>query len=278
MARLIRLILATVAISLVICVSRAELAPQWKSQAPLIVEGVVAEVFRSARMTNIHYVVEIRIQSAQLRPPAGASMQRRGVKIAEVAPAIKVPQAGEAVYVHCFTPQTDAATMPAAGGHLEIAAEGERIRAYLYPRTQGGYAGAYPDWFDRIAPDSARPEDVEEPHPSEPQPKRKQLGLYTETVLVDGKPTQRVTGLVAASAALGAGVQVHDLVTAVNGIPTTDVDSFKTAVARSNNPIRLTIRRAATGAVEEMSINFSSLLATSPEPGGGPVAPVPSPK
>ncbi|WP_165069408.1 PDZ domain-containing protein [Paludisphaera rhizosphaerae] len=278
MPRIVRLTQAILAMNLAVCAVRADLAPQWKSQAPLVVEGVVAEVFRSARLTNIHYLVEVRVQSARLQTRTSAPGERQGVKIAEVAPAIRVPQADETIYVHCFTPQPTTPPTPAAGGHLEIADEGVRIRAYLYPRPQGGYAGAYPDWFDRTSAEMARPEDVEEPHPSEPPPKRKQLGLYTETVLFEGKPTQRVTGLVASSPAQTAGIQVNDLVTAVNGVATNNVDSFRSAVARSNNPVRLTVRRVATGAVEDMTINFSALLATSPEPTGGPVAPVPSPE
>ena len=33
-------------------------------------------------------------------------------------------------------------------GHSAIPAERSQVRAYLYPRAQGGWDGAFPDWLD----------------------------------------------------------------------------------------------------------------------------------
>ena len=110
--------------------------PQGKQDAPVVVDGIVREVYKSPRQTNTDYVVQIEVQGAQL----GKAPQERL--------RLGIPVPGDDVYVHVFQPREGAPRNAAAGGHRAIPTEGSTIRAYLYPRAQGGWGGAYPDWFD----------------------------------------------------------------------------------------------------------------------------------
>ena len=56
---------------------------------------------------------------------------------------------GDQIYIHAFQPSPENQGRPGAGGHSAIPAERGQIRAYLYPRSQGGWEGAFPDWFEQ---------------------------------------------------------------------------------------------------------------------------------
>ena len=114
----------------------AQRAAQTKEGASIIVDGVVREVFRSPRQSRVDFVVQIEVNRSEYgRAPADP---RR----------VQAPAPGDQIYVHVFQPSAGDQARPGAG-HTAIPAERSHVRAYLYPRPQGGWDGAFPDWFDQ---------------------------------------------------------------------------------------------------------------------------------
>src|SRR4051812_18686290 len=70
--------------------AQAELPPRLKEDAPLVVNGVVREVYSSVRNRLVDYVVEIEVRTAEAGPmvPPGAGL--------------RLPQPGAVCYAHCF--------------------------------------------------------------------------------------------------------------------------------------------------------------------------------
>ncbi len=89
--------------------------------APLVVDGVVRQVFRSARPGRTDFLVEIEVQRSEAkRLPAGTSR-------------IDYPGPGESVYVHVFQ-RTDAAGQTVRGdGYTSIPEDGRRCVRILPP-------------------------------------------------------------------------------------------------------------------------------------------------
>src|SRR5438045_4279378 len=81
-------------------IARAEMPPQSKEQATLIVEGIVRESFRSVRATRIDFLFEIEVRSAQ----AGNAP--------EVAFPGVLPTSGDLLYVLAFQRRPDAPQVP----------------------------------------------------------------------------------------------------------------------------------------------------------------------
>ena len=87
---------ATVGLVLAVMTARShaqqakQLASAAKADAPLVVEGVVRQVFRSPRQSRTDYLLEIDVQRSEARrlPPGIARPQ--------------FPGPGESVYVHAF--------------------------------------------------------------------------------------------------------------------------------------------------------------------------------
>jgi S1-C subfamily serine protease len=264
--------------------SRAELPPQPKNEAPVVVEGTVREVFQSPRRTNVDYIVQIEVASAAL----GQSKEPiRG----------NVPAPGGEVYVHAFQRRPDAPNMPAPGGHRAIPAEGSRIKAYLYPRGEGGWAGAYPDWYDTLANAPAGADEVEpaaEP-PSAPagapgmSRELQVLAQFFGLVGVTGEPVRagnrigyRILSLAKGSPAERAGLEKGDVVVAANGAALNDLPGLIKALQDGGGRLTLDVLDVRSGKAVPVEVDMAGaeqaeIPPAEPAPAPGRPAPAPVP-
>ena len=112
----------------------------------LSVDGIVREVFQSARQDRVDFVVQIEVNQIRSRSCA-----------AEPVAQCAVPAPGDMVYVHASKRQDSALgladqgagqTQPRSGMAQTVPAERAQVRAYLYPGPKGGWEGAGTDWFE----------------------------------------------------------------------------------------------------------------------------------
>ena len=102
----------------------AQRAPQTKEGASIVVDGIVREVFRSPRQTQVDYVIQIEVSRSEYgRSPADPKR-------------VQAPAPGDQIYVHIFQPSPEHQGRPGAGGHSAIPTEKSQIRTYLYPRRR----------------------------------------------------------------------------------------------------------------------------------------------
>ena len=99
----------------------AQRAPQTKEGASIVVDGIVREVFRSPRQTQVDYVIQIEVSRSEYgRSPADPKR-------------VQAPAPGDQIYVHVFQPSPEHQGRAGASGHSAIPTEKSQIRAYLYP-------------------------------------------------------------------------------------------------------------------------------------------------
>ena len=156
--------------------ARGEMPPQPNERATLIVEGVVRESFTSVRPTVIDFLFEIEVRSAR----AGSSPERPFEG--------SLPGTGQVLYVHAFQRRPDAPQVPGPVGYRALPAEQETIRAYLYPRGQGGWQFAYPLGFERAGGGDSRPGS----EPASPGVPRR-IGVMVIPVALGNRTGLRVT-------------------------------------------------------------------------------------
>lgn len=205
--------------------------PQSRQEAVLIVDGVVKEIFRSARQSQADILVEIAVDDARIGPQS----RNRGRVI--------VPAQDERIYVHLQE-------LAGGLGHNPPPTERSRIRVYLYPRKQGGWVGAFPDWFEvtsrELAP--ASPEDPapasdaapEVAAPSKP-PKQENaletLGLEGDVVSAGGdRIVVRITTVTPEGPASKAGIEPGDVIIGAASSPITSLDDLA-ELMRTNAPV-----------------------------------------
>ncbi len=257
--------------------AHAELPPQAKQDAPVVVDGIVREVYRSPRQTNTDYVVQIEVQGTQL----GKAPQERL--------RLDVPAPGDDVYVHVFQRREDAPKVPSAGGHRAIPSEGTPVRAYLYPRSQGGWGGAYPDWFEvnnnlRAAAEEVEPAAAEAVAAGpgaapamtlEGLPKFfALLGIEGQLVNAGGRVALQAADVVANSPAALAGVEPKDVILEVNGTPLNDLNKLVESIQRGGEILKLGVLDSRTGKVLPVELNLAR--AAVPPQGRAPLENIPS--
>jgi S1-C subfamily serine protease len=198
-----------------------------KADATVVVEGEVREVFRSPRQGRIDYLVQIEVnRSMANRSPQGG-----------VRPVYPAP--GDVVYVHLF--QTEEGSGRLRGGHRGVPAERAQVRAYLTPRTRGGWQGTIPDWFELTSdqPAAEKPGDpppavasetpstVPRPSPSPAAPPEHgkavlaNLGLTAEALRVNDRIVLRVVSVERGGPAQQAGLEPGDIIAGTKGTPLT---------------------------------------------------------
>ena len=256
-----------------------ELPPQAKQDAPIVVDGIVREVFQSSRQSNTDYIVQIEVQASVL----GKAPQERL--------RMGVPTPGDDVYVHVFQRRSDAPQGPSAGGHRSLPAEGTTVRAYLFPRAQGGWTGAYPDWFDvnnniRMAAEEIDPaarEVAAAPVPSAPAQGMSVEGLPKffallgiEGALVNAgvKLALQATDVVANSPAALAGIEPKDVILEVNGAPLSDLAKLAESLQKGGPVLKLGVLDSRTGKILPVDLNLAR--ASAPPAGRPPLENIPS--
>ena len=83
----------------------AQRAPQTKEGASIVVDGIVREVFRSPRQTQVDYVIQIEVSRSEYgRLPADPKR-------------VQAPAPGDQIYVHVFQPSPEHQGRAGASGH-----------------------------------------------------------------------------------------------------------------------------------------------------------------
>lgn len=195
-----------------------------KVDAPLVVEGIVREIFRSPRQGQTDYLLQIDVLRSEGRKfPVGGGRRQ-------------FPGPGESVYVH-VSQRTDAAgQVIAADSHEDLPSERAQVRVYLIPREQGGWEGAFSDWFDPTA------DRLVEASPQDPAPSilesaangsdQVDLGMTTEVLKVDDRVALRVTSVERGGAAQESGLEVGDIIAGIDGAAITDAKQLDTVAAK----------------------------------------------
>jgi S1-C subfamily serine protease len=222
-----------------------------RSDAALIVDGIVREVFRSAREGRVDYLVQIELTRAEIgRAPAAG-------------PRPAYPAPGESVYVHVFQ---------GPGGYRAIPSERARLRAYLAPRSKGGWEGTFPDWYELTSNqltgaspnDPAPPVADTAPTPGgAPAPEVEatsrgtrapaggktaltSLGVTVETLSVQDRRVLRITAVERGGAGQRAGLEVGDIIAGVNKQPIRDAEQVEQE-ARQGGTLPLVVVDVNTG-------------------------------
>ncbi|QEH32804.1 putative periplasmic serine endoprotease DegP-like precursor [Aquisphaera giovannonii] len=276
---------AALAASLAASATAPAQQPQAKEGASIVVDGVVREVFRSPRQSRVDYIVLLEVNRAEYgRAPAD---RRR----------VLAPAPGDQVYVHLFQ-----AIGNAGGGYNAIPEERSTIRAYLYPRSESGWVGAFPDWFDQVGgPPSGRgqndpeppaanpapapaPSSPSSPAPSAPTPDAEEpsggilqrLGIRAEQVKVSGRLVLKILDVVPNSPAANAGFEKGDAIVGVNGDFITDLDHLGSSLAKGGPTATFTALNVRNGQTVPVKVDVGEILAQDrsrkPEP-----APEPAP-
>ncbi len=255
----------------------AQRAAQTKEGASIIVEGAVREVFRSPRQNQVDYVVQIDVARSEYgRAPADP---RR----------VQAPAPGDQIYVHVFTPVDGFRGV----GHSSIPAERSQVRAYLYPRAQGGWEGAFPDWLDpsNVEPAGRGPNDPEPPAGAAPAPAPtapsststpattgsilQKLGLRAEQVTVSGRLVLKTVDVVPDSPAAKAGIEPGDAIIGVNGGFITDLDQLAATILKGGPVATLVVLDIRSGKQTPVKVDVSGLIAA--EAAQRQPAPAPAP-
>src|SRR5271157_1119665 len=260
----------------------AQRAPQTKEGASIVVDGIVREVFRSPRQTQVDYVIQIEVSRSEYgRSPADPKR-------------VQAPAPGDQIYVHVFQPSPDNQGRPGASGHSALPAERSQIRAYLYPRAQGGWDGAFPDWFDQagIVAQNRVPNEPEPPAEAAPGQASaappststaaaggsilQRLGIRAEQVQVSGRLVLKVIDVAPESPAGKAGVEPGDALIGVNGGFITDLDQLATTVLKGGPVATLAVLDIRSGKQAAVKVDVSGLIAEEaaqrkPEPAPAPV-------
>jgi serine protease Do len=263
--------------------AQGQRAPQTKEGASIVVDGVVREIFRSPRQTQTDYLVQVEVSRSEYgRSPADP---RR----------VQAPAPGDQIYVH-LSQATGSSNRPGVAPAATLPDERTRIRAYLYPRTQGGWEGAYPDWYDQLnasiasrgASDPEPPADV----PLRPSPGSapaapaqadsilQKLGVKAEQVQVNGRLVFKVSELIPGGPAQNAGIEPGDAIIGIDNGFITSLDQFASVLLKGGQST-LAVLDVNTGKTASVRIDMSGTADTAapaPQPTPTPApAPVPAP-
>ena len=260
----------------------AQRAPQTKEGASVVVDGIVREVFRSPRQTQVDYLIQLEVSRSEYgRSPADPKR-------------VQAPAPGDQIYIHVFQPSPENQGRPGAGGHSAVPAERGQIRAYLYPRSQGGWEGAFPEWFEQAGlvaqnrvpnepepPAEAAPAPVPTAPPSAGAPAAagsivQRLGIRAEQVQVSGRLVLKVIDVAPDSPAGKAGIEQGDAIVGVNGGFITDLDQLATTILKGGPAATLAVLDVRSGKQAAVKVDVSGLIAEEaaqrkPEPAPAPV-------
>jgi serine protease Do len=243
-----------------------------RDDAVLVVDGVVREVFQSARRDRTDFVVQIEVKRSEAVRPARTPVR------------VLMPAPGDFVYVHAFRRAGEPAVLGQVGGNPSpaearrvVPAERSLVRVYLTPQTRGDWQAAGSDWFELAANQPADASPADPPplaEPSEPAspggnpgatpPGQRAgksavlaLGLTGETVNVQGHTVVRVTNVDAGGPAQHAGIEQGDIIAGVGDKPIEGIDQLD-ALARRGGSLSLIILDVNTGKAVRVPVELAA--------------------
>jgi serine protease Do len=192
--------------------------PKDKSDAPLAVDAIVKEVFRSPRQGGrTDYLIQLEVQKSEERKALPGNS------------GLRFPGPGDTVYVHLSQQTDQSGRVIVAESHRDVPDERSQVRAYLTPRELGGWEGAFPDWMESTGTKSPK-ERLEEKEKSGPEifgyaparTSKSSLGMTTEVVRTQRQVDYRVTSVERRGPAQRAGLEVGDMITGIENAAISD--------------------------------------------------------
>ncbi|MFN0052485.1 MAG: PDZ domain-containing protein [Planctomycetales bacterium] len=235
-----------------------------KSEAPLVVDGVVRQLFRSSRQGRADYLFQIEVLRSEGRKPTTGGVRSR------------FPGPGESMYVHVSQRLDQSGRPVPAESHKDLPGERAQVRIYLTPREQGGWEGAFPDWFDMTGdqPSEASPDDPEsgvaEKLPIETRKSR--LGMTTESLKSQNRLALRVTSIERGGLANKCGLEVGDIIAGVDGAALVDADQLE-MLAFKGKKFTLVVVDVNTGRGAQVEIDPTQQPGVGGETGAPSTAP-----
>jgi S1-C subfamily serine protease len=235
-----------------------------KADAPLVVDGVVRQLYRSPRQGRIDYLLQIEVLRSEGRksPPMGARLQ--------------FPGPGQSVYVHVSQRVDQAGRSLQGENYQELPEERSQVRAFLTPREQGGWAGAFPEWYELIGdrPAEASPQD---PAPSITEDSlapsgKSRLGMTTEVLKIENRIALRVTSVERGGVAQKCGLEVGDIIAGAEGAAITDAAQLE-GLAAKGKKFSLIVVDVNTGKGAQVEMDPSQQLANASDVGAQPTQP-----
>jgi serine protease Do len=225
-----------------------------KTEAALVVDGVVRQVFRSPRTNRTDYLVQIEVSRSEARKRlAGAAK-------------VTMPVPGDSVYVHVYQLNSSVQPVASLDSYGAMPAERAQIRAYLVPRESGGWEGTFPDWFELTSEQSADVSKLD-PAPSLPEATAgKSLGMTSELFKISNRQGLKVTSVERGGPAQKAGLEVGDVIVGVNGVPVTGQEQLD-SLSRTKPVLSLHVVDVNSGRVAQIELKVEAVA------GGLPSAP-----
>ena len=227
-----------------------------KSEAPLVVDGVVRQIFRSPRQGRTDYLLQVDVQKSEGRKP---------LKKGDLA---RFPSPGESVYVHISQRLDPSGKAIASESFQELPEERSQLRLYLTSREQGGWEGAFPEWYDATGerPSVALPED---PAPIAPEDlpvasAKTKLGMTTEVLKVQNRIAIRVTSVERNGPAQKAGLEVGDVIAGIEGEAIKAAGQLETMAAKEKK-FSLIVVDVNTGKGTQIEIDPAGTAASETE-------------
>ena len=267
--------------------------PVTRDEAVLSVDGVVREVFQSSRRDRIDYIVQIEVKRSE------------SLRAARTPARVPVPAPGDMVYVHASQPQNTALGLEGRGtsvpqarpGTAQVApAERSQVRAYLRPRTSGGWEGAGTDWFELTSRDLAEAGGADASPPAiervpgsagsesgrggarDARAVLAALGLTGEAKTVQGKFVLRVSSVERGGTSQHAGLEPGDIIIGANDKALTGLEELE-ALSQRGGRVNLVLLDVNTGKTVRVPVDLPASgrgepPATLPVPADKPDTPV----
>jgi serine protease Do len=204
-----------------------------KADAPVVADGIVQQVFRSARQGRTDYLIQITVKRSEAQKA-----------LSPVARA-HFPAPGETIYVHI------------GENHKQIPEEGSQIRVYVTDREQGGWDGAFPDWFDATGERREDPAAGININNLPPASSKSNLGMTTEVLKVQNRIAVRVVSVERGGPAAKAGLEVGDVIAGIEGEAITAAGQLE-AMAAKGKPFSLIVVDVNTGKGTQIELDPGS--------------------
>lgn len=236
-----------------------------KDEAALTVDGVVRETFRSPRQGHTDVLVQIDVQRSE------------GRKVVPGTARAAFPGPGDTVYVHVVQ-QPSAANLAGHGAAAALPPERAQVRAYLTPRSTGGWEAVSGTWFELTSDQPATTTNAAPAPaaPADPGAAGPALGMTLEAMKMRDRLVLRVTSVERGGPAEQAGLEVGDVIIGAKGAPLTGPDQIA-ELARGAEVIPLAVADVRTGRATQVEFRPGKKADSPVVDVAKPDAPAPAP-
>jgi hypothetical protein len=214
--------------------------------AGVVVEGIVREVFRTTRPEGFAYLVQLDVARSELGRGYRGTARLVG------------PAPGDPLYIRIEQPGLEGRRLSDGDTRMPLPEQQTSIRAFVDPRSQGGWENACPDWYEPIAagavarnPSGPAPAPGapgrEAPAPSGSGSILQTLGVNAEQAQVSGRLVFKINDVHPDTAAANAGIERGDAIVGVNGAAITSLEQFAATLKREGPIVKLNVRDGRSG-------------------------------